>query len=154
MKHKKPENVVTKIDARARHKARRLAVQALFQWNFTGEDIKTIEQQFGEEKGMKGVDIHYFHDLIYKVPTHQVELDELFTKYLDRAIDELNPVELAVIRIACYELKFRSEIPYRVVINEALELNKVYGAEDGYKYVNGVLDKVAHELRSSEIKDE
>jgi N utilization substance protein B len=137
--------------SRTRHLARKRAVQALYMWQMTGEDVSTIEQQFLLEQDMKNVDLKYFKELLHKVPEHVHELDDHIAPLLDRPFQELDPVECAIMRLGAYELRFRLDIPYRVVINEGVELTKIFGAEDGHKYVNSILDRVAKKLRTIEI---
>lgn len=138
--------------SRKRSQARHLAVQAIYQWQMAGQDIHDIVDQFLEEQDLKSFEIAYFQDLLSGVPTNLRELDDLLKPALDRAIESVDPVERAVLRLGVYELRFKTEVPYRVVINEAVELAKVFGAEQGHKYVNGVLDKVAKQVRAVEIK--
>ncbi len=135
----------------ARKKARTLAMQALYQWAMSGSELHVIEIQYTEHNDFSKVEIDYFKELLYQVPKQLTEVDESFEPYLDRALDELNPIELAVLRVACYELLKRLDVPYKVVINEALSLAKRFGSTSGHKYVNGVLDKVAKKLRATEI---
>jgi N utilization substance protein B len=120
-------------------------------WQMTGEDVSTIEQQFLLEQDMKNVDLKYFKELLHKVPAHVQELDDHIAPLLDRPFNELDPVECAIMRLGAYELQHRPDIPYKVVINEAVELTKIYGAEEGHKYVNSILDRVAKKLRSIEV---
>lgn len=138
--------------SRARSKARRCAMQALYQWQMAGQDVADIEKQFLAEHDLAGADLAYFSDLLHGVPRHGGDLDEHFRALLDRSVDSLDPVELAVLRIGVYELLQHPEIPYRVIINEAVELAKTFGADQSHRYINGVLDKVARELRGTEIK--
>lgn len=135
-----------------RSQARRHAVQAIYQWQMVGHDVAEIINQFLEEKDINGFEVPYFRDLLQGVPTHLGELDELLKPALDRAIESVDPVERAVLRLGVYELRYKPEVPYRVVINEAVELAKVFGAEQGHRYVNGVLDQVAKQVRAVEIK--
>jgi len=135
-----------------RTQARHLAVQAIYQWQMAGQDIHEIVDQFLEEQDLDSFEIAYFQDLLGGVPTNLRELDDLLKPALDRAIESVDPVERAVLRLGVYELRFKPEVPYRVVINEAVELAKVFGAEQGHKYVNGVLDQVAKKVRAVEIK--
>jgi N utilization substance protein B len=135
-----------------RSQARRHAVQAIYQWQMTGQDVAEIVNQFLDEQQPTDFDVTYFQDLLRGVPAHLEELDELLKPALDRAIESVDPVERAVLRLGAYELCHKSEIPYRVVINEAVELAKVFGAEQGHKYVNGVLDRVAKQVRAVEIE--
>ena len=135
-----------------RKKARRYAVQAIYQWHLSGNAIKEIELQFLESINAKKVDIAYFQDILVNTLTGMDEIDETITPILDRKFSEINPVELAILRLACYELKSRIDIPYKVVINEALELTKTFGASEGHKFVNGILDKLAKQIRTTETK--
>jgi len=136
----------------ARTKARRNAVQALYQWQLVGQDLAEIEAQFLAEYDMNKVDVEYFKELFREVPLHLHELDDHLIPFLDRPVDEVDPVERAILRLAAYELEFRLDVPYRAVINEAIELAKRFGAEHGHKYVNGIVDQVAKKLRAAEIK--
>ena len=135
----------------SRHMARQAAIQALYQWQLTSQQPEDIEQHFINDHELKGVDVEYFHQLVRKIPLHRHELDDHLAPHLDRAIDEVDPVERAILRVGAYELEFLLEIPYKVVINEAVELAKTFGAEHGHKYVNAILDKVATKLRAAEI---
>jgi len=141
-----------KMNPTARRKARRFAVQALYQWHMGGDALSNIEAQFRVDNDMKKVDGDYFHELLHEVPSHLTELDELVVPYLDREMHQLDPVELAIFRISTYELKYRVDVPYKVVINEAIELAKIFGATESHKYINGVLDKLAARVRLAEIK--
>jgi N utilization substance protein B len=138
--------------SRARSLARQRALQALYQWQMTGQDLADIDKQFMEEQDMQKVEKKYFHELLHRIPTCLSELDALSGEVLDRGIEQVDPVERAILRIGIYELKHRIDIPYRVVINEAVELAKIFGAEQGHKYINGILDKVAQKVRAIEIK--
>ena len=138
--------------SRQRSKARSIAVQAIYQWQLAGQNVQDIVNQFLAEHSGKKVDLDYFRDLVQGVPNNLSRLDEALADHLDRSINSVDPVERAVLRIAVYELVDHPEIPYRVVINEAIELAKVFGAEQGHKYVNGVLDKAAKTLRPVEVK--
>jgi len=133
-----------------RKKARKYAVQGIYQWHLSGNPIKDIEFQFLETINSKKVDVPYFQEILVNCLTSITEIDELLTPNVNRDLSEVNPVELAVIRLATYELKNRIDVPYKVVINEALELTKTFGAEEGHRFVNGVLDKMAKELRPTE----
>jgi N utilization substance protein B len=138
--------------SRGRSLARERAMQALYQWQMTGENLADIEQQFLDEQDMKSVDKGYFKELLHEVPKHIDEFDVLSKDLLSRPIEQVDPVERAILRIGLYELQHRVDIPYRVVINEAVELAKSYGAEAGHKFVNGTLDKAAKSLREVEVK--
>lgn len=140
------------ISFNGRKKARRYAVQALYGWSMTQNDLAEIEDFILSEHQDEIFDKDYFSDLIFNITQNVQEIDTIMEPLLSRKLEELDFVELAVLRIAVYELKNRPEIPYRVVINEALNLTKTFGATDGYKFVNGVLDKLAKILRSVEIR--
>lgn len=142
------------ITLKARKKARTLAMQALYQWALSGTALSQIEKEFQEQHDMLKVDSDYFHTLLFQIPKHLSEVDEAFTPHLDRKIEELNPVELTILRLGTYELLYRLELPYKVVIKESVSLTKTFGAEDGYKYVNAVLDKVARYLRKTEMQSD
>ncbi len=135
----------------ARTRARRTALQALYQWDLGRQDLRDIEVQFLGAQDMRKVDIHYFRELLHEVPARLDELDAEITPFLDRPTKQLDPIERAILRIGAYELKCRLEIPWRVVINEAIELAKMFGAEQSHKYVNGILDKAATQLRPVEM---
>ncbi len=139
--------------SRARSRARWFAVQALYQWQLAGQNLSDIEQQFLAEEEIGKCDVEYFLELLHQIPKHLDELDGHLRPFLDRPIGEVDPVERAILRIGVYELAFRPDLPYRVVINEAVERAKTFGAEQGHKFVNGVLDKVAKELRAAEMRD-
>ena len=130
-----------------RHKARYFAVQAVYQWQFDTALVEEINARFNVNNNPKKVDIEYFSELLSGVVKHLLVIDEHIKPFLDRDIKDLDPVELAILRIATYELLFRLDVPYKVVINEALELAKVFGSKEGFKYVNGVLDHVAKKNR-------
>lgn len=137
--------------AKARGKARRLAMQAIYQWQMTGDDITGIEKQFAEENGMSSVDVDYFSELVNGSTGNTSEIDKLLENYMDRVVSSVDPVERAILRLACYELLKRLDVPYRVVINEAVTLTKKFCAVQSHTFVNAVLDKVAHELRAAEM---
>lgn len=123
-----------------RHNARCYAMQAIYQWQFTQQNVDEIIQTFQDENDFQHVDESYFKELVSGVVKEIHEVDITLQPYLDREIQDLNPVELAILRLATYELLYRPDIPYRVVINEAVEIAKEYGSVEGYKYINGVLD--------------
>lgn len=135
----------------ARSLARRAAVQALYQWQMTGLDLSEIERQFVEEHGMAQADLAFFRDLLHGVPKNLNALDAALAEFLDRSIASVDLVERAVLRMGCYELLFRPETPYRVILNEAIKFAKEFGSVQGYRYVNGILDKVALRCRASEV---
>ena len=136
-----------------RQKARKFALQALYQWHLTKDDIVKIEEQFltKDIKDLTKVDVVYFNELLRGVPTNLDSIDSAIQPYLKRGIKEVDPIELSVLRIAFYELSHRPDIPFKVVINEALDLTKTFGSEEGYKFINSVLDRAANELRVAEI---
>ncbi|HLQ24320.1 MAG TPA: transcription antitermination factor NusB [Acidiferrobacterales bacterium] len=136
----------------SRNRARRAAVQALYQWQLTQQRPEEIESHFINDHELRGVDLDYFHHLVREIPLHLHELDDHLNPHLDRAINEIDPVERAILRIGAFEFEFHPEIPYKVVLNEAVELAKTFGAEHGHRFVNAVLDKVAVKLRADEIK--
>ena len=138
------------VNFKMRKKARLLAMQAIYQWQMSGNELHVIELQFNQHNDVLKVDMDYFKDLLYGIPQHLSEIDSVFTKQLDRTIDELTPIELAVLRLSVFELIKRLDIPYKVVINEALSLTRKFGSTCGYKYVNAVLDKVAKDVRQIE----
>jgi N utilization substance protein B len=134
-----------------RHRARQAAVQALYQWQLTEQPPERIEEHFILDHEMHNVDMDYFHHLVQEIPLHHSELDDHISPHLDRNLAEVDPVERAILRLGVFEFGFHPEIPYKVVLNEAVELAKTFGAEHGHKYVNAILDKVAAKLRAAEI---
>ncbi len=136
----------------ARHKARRLATQALYAWQMSGQDLVDLDEQIRLDHDMSKVDQEYFDELLHKIPANIQELDAHIIPLLDRDLDKVDPIERAILRLGAYEMVFRLDVPYRVVINEGVELAKTFGAEDGHKFVNGILDGVARKLRAVEIK--
>jgi transcription antitermination protein NusB len=140
--------------SRQRSKARSLAVQAVYQWQMAGQGVQDIVNHFLTEHAGKKMDVDYFRELVEGVPGNLARIDEGLAPHVDRSIQSVDPVERAILRIGAYELLCHPEIPYRVVINEAIELAKVFGAEQGHRYVNGVLDKAAKTLRPLEMAAE
>ncbi len=138
--------------SRKRSRARSRAVQAIYQWQMTGQEIGEICEQFVADHPMNGVDVDYFRELVHGVVQHHHSLDDELTPCLDRDLQLVDPVERAILRLGTWELLRRPDIPYRVVIDEAVELAKSFGGEAGHKFVNGVLDKVASRLRDAEVK--
>ena len=133
-----------------KQRSRARVVQALYQWLTSGGEIVQIEQQFLNQKEGK-ISKAFFSNLILNIPKNISVLDEIIEPSLDRDFSELGPTEKAVMYLAVYELKFQTEVPYKVVINEAVELTKLYGADGAYKLINTSLDKIAQELRSLEL---
>lgn len=131
----------------ARRKARILALQAVYSWQLSGNPVADIEQQMLIENDVSKVDVEYFKDLARGVAINVKQLDELVKPHLSRPFEDLDEVERAVLRLSAYELKFREDVPYKVAINEGIELAKIFGAEDSHKFVNGVLDKAVKAVR-------
>ena len=134
-----------------RRRARRMAVQALYQWQIAGHTAAEIVTQFAEHASKKA-DFAYFRELTEGVISTCSHLDEQLQPQLSRALSGVDPVERAILRLAAYELSQRPDIPYKVIINESVEMAKTYGAEQGHRFVNGVLDKTARVLRPQECK--
>jgi N utilization substance protein B len=134
-----------------RHRAREFALQGLYQWLLNNEPAKTVVNNIRAAHGFDKADGDFFAALLYGAIEQSVELREAFAPLVDRGIAELSPIEHAVLLLGAFELKNHPEIPYRVVINEAVELTKSFGGIDGHKYVNGVLDKLAPRLRADEV---
>jgi N utilization substance protein B len=133
-----------------KQRSRARAVQALYQWLTSGGEIVQIEQQFLNQKEGK-ISKAFFSNLILNIPKNISVLDEIIEPSLDRDFSELGPTEKAVMYLAVYELKFQTEVPYKVIINEAVELTKLYGADGAYKLINTSLDKIAQKLRTLEL---
>jgi len=131
--------------------SRKLAMQGLYQWRVAGGTAEAIEAQLRDGKEFAKTDQDFFSDLLRGALAKAAELEQQIQPYLDRPLKELSPVEFAILLLGTYELADHPEIPYRTVINEAVELAKTYGGTDGHKYVNGVLDKLAAKLRTSEV---
>lgn len=144
-------NKTPKFNPHARRKARRLLLQAIYQWQMAETSLPELASQYAQDELMVTADIDYFQTLLQAIPAKSTELDQELTPCLDRPLAELDPIELAVLRIGAYELMERLEIPYRVIINEAVELAKTFGATEGHKYINGVLDRLARKWRASEL---
>ncbi|UTF59698.1 transcription antitermination factor NusB [Gilvimarinus sp. DA14] len=143
----------TGISPSARRKARHYAMQGLYQWKMSGNSVNVIEASFRTDYDMKNVDIAYFHELLHQVPAKLDQVEEVYVPHLqERSGEELDPITEALLRLAAYELKFRIDVPYKVVINEAVALAKKFGATDSHKFVNGVLDRAAAQVRALEVK--
>lgn len=153
---------------KARRNARHFAVQAVYSWQLTGADIANIEEQFvtgGHEFEVeehrekapkmteKDTDLDYFRDLLTGVVLHHSELDSKMRPYLSRPLQDLDQMELAILRIALYELTKRGDVPFKVVINEAIELGKTFATDDSHKFINGVLDKAAPIVRVKKTEE-
>ena len=136
----------------ARRRSRELATQGLYQWLLSGEEAGVIDAHMREQEGFEKCDAGHFERLLHGCIAEAADLDALLTRHVDRKTAHLSPIEHGVLMIGSYELKHCIEIPYKVAINEAVELAKSFGGTDGYKYVNGVLDKAAAELRPVEVE--
>lgn len=136
-----------------RHRAREFALQGIYQWLLNNEDSGSIDAHIREAHSFEKADREHFDTLLHGAIKQSIQLREDFAPLIDRDIAELSPIEHAVLLIGAFELKNQIEIPYRVVINEAVELTKSFGGQDGHKYVNGVLDKLAGKLRQTEISN-
>ena len=134
-----------------KRRARKLALQSLYQWHMSGTDVSEIEAQFRVANNMEKVDAVYFCHLLYGVSSHLKQLEDAFTPWLDRPIQSLNPIELTVLRLSVFELLHCPEIPYRVVLDESVSLTKAFGSQDGHRYVNGFLHHLAKEIRAIEM---
>ncbi|MFQ3171331.1 MAG: N utilization substance protein B [Oleispira sp.] len=141
-----------KASPAARRKARSFALQAIYQWHMAGANLAKIEAEFRADNDMSKVDLEYFHEILHGVPRELSALDNIISPLLDRNTEKMTPVELSILRLATYEMIHRIDVPYKVVINEAVELAKTFGATDGHKYVNGVVDKIAQQVRTVEVK--
>jgi N utilization substance protein B len=144
-KEKKPSR------SQMRSASRRLALQAVYQWQMNKSAVSEIETQFVMDQDMDSCDKVYFHETLQGVTANAKKLDNLFEELLDRPLSELDPIELAIMRIGSFELSERLDVPYRVAINESVELAKGFGATESHKYVNGILDKLAQRVRREEI---
>ena len=145
---RKPANPL----AAKRHKARHYAMQALYQWHMAGASLAEIEAEFRADYDFDKVDGDYFHDLLHEIPAEVDSIEALFEPFMvERSLEELDPIERALLRIGTFELMSRIDVPYKVVINEAVNLAKKFGASESHKFINGVLDQVAHQQRSVEV---
>lgn len=135
----------------ARRRARHYGLQALYQWQLTRTALGDIEAQFRTDYDFRQADLSFFQELLHHVPAQLTELEAVFAAFLDRPVADLDPIELNLLRMGTWELARRIDVPYRVVINEYVSLAKKFGATDGHRYINGVLDQVARQLRHVEI---
>ncbi len=138
--------------AKARGKSRRFVMQAIYQWQMTGDSITDIKQQFFDENNFSVIDSAYFSELVSGVVSSISELDPILEKYMTRSIESVDPVERSILRLATYEFIYRLDVPYRVILNEAISITKEYCAENSHTFVNAVLDKVAKEIRHVEVQ--
>ncbi|WP_407412566.1 transcription antitermination factor NusB [Acinetobacter sp.] len=134
----------------AKRKARRFAVQGIYEWQMSHNPVHEIEARTRADNAMHKVDLGYYHELLTQVVANSASLDKLLIPVLDRELTALDGVELATLRLGAYELQEHLEIPYRVVLDEAIELAKHFGGADSHKYINGVLDRLATTLRAAE----
>ncbi|MCB1679624.1 MAG: transcription antitermination factor NusB [Halioglobus sp.] len=137
--------------AAARRKARHYAMQALYQWYMAGAAVSAIEAEFRTDYDFEHVDLAYFQALLHGVPACVDQLEERLAPLLDRQLDDLDPIERTLLRMGVFELEQRIDVPYKVVINEQVALAKKFGATASHKYINGVLDRAARQLRKVEI---
>src|SRR5690606_13767667 len=136
-----------------RSRARHYAMQALYQWAVSRNPLTIIEAEFHADNDMSKVDVEYFHELVHQVPASLAVIETDFLPFVtDLTLEKIDPITLALLRMGTYELRFRLDVPYKVVINEALRLAKKFGATDSYKFINGVLDRVAARLRAAEVQ--
>lgn len=129
-----------------RRRARECAVQALYSWHISQNPVSEIELHFIADQDMNGVDMPYFRKLLRGATENIEQIDGSLLPFLDRALNELDPIELTILRISAYELRFELDVPYKVAINEGIEVAKTFGSDDSHKYINGVLDKLAPSL--------
>nr|WP_314877092.1 transcription antitermination factor NusB [uncultured Pseudomonas sp.] len=148
----KPADAGKPSKSAKRREARKLATQALYQWHMAKQSLNEIEAQFRVDNDFSDIDGAYFREILHGVPAKKDDIDAALKPVLDTPLEELDPVELAVLRLSTWEFLMRVDVPYRVVINEGVELAKIFGATDGHKFVNGVLDKMAPLVREAEVK--
>ena len=148
MSEAKPNNPAKSL----RHRARELAMQGVYEWRLSGKNAKLIENGTRDEKSLGRYDTDFFGQLLNGAIAEHEALSVLIAPHLDRTVKELSPVEFSVLLLGAFELMHHPEVPYRVVINEAVELAKTFGGSDGHKFVNGVLDKLAAQVRTAEVK--
>jgi len=140
------------IDPVLRSRARRRALQAIYAWQISGGTADQVIAQFAHEQAHEIADLSYFEDLVRGVLKQKADIDGALAGFLDRGVEEVDAIERAALRIATYELRHRPDVPYRVVINEAIDTTKRFGSEHGHTYVNGVLDHAAAAWRTAEFE--
>ena len=145
-----PKEIARGTGSRARSLARKLVMQALYQWQMTQQPAVEIKQQILESEDSAGVDEDHFVELLTQIIARQEEIKTALKPFVDRPLEQLDPVEAAILMVGLYEMKNRLDIPYRVVINEGVDLCKRFGATDAHKYINAVLDRAAKEIRAAE----
>lgn len=149
MKHARTDG----IDPAARSRSRRRALQAVYAWQLSHTPVEKVLEQFSNEQDMEIADLPYFEALVRGVINGHKALDQALSMYVDRPMEHVDPIERAVLRLAAFEMRDRLDVPYRVIINEAIEIAKRFGSDHGHTYVNGVLDQAAGQWRSVEIKN-
>lgn len=149
---KKPAGKPPARPKSTRRRSREVALQGLYEWLLSGADAGVIEAHMREQEGFDKIDTAHFDALLHGCINEAADLDGVLSRHVDRKTTELSPIEHAVLMIGAYELKHCIDVPYKVAINEAVELAKSFGGTDGHKYVNGVLDKAAAELRAVEVQ--
>lgn len=142
---------MSKSTPAARSKARRFALQGLYQIKLSECSAADVEEQYTQDHDMKRVDTDYLHELLTGINKHQEQIDSVIASKIDRRFDELDPIEAAILRIGAFEMIHRVDVPYRVVINESVELAHSFGASESHRYVNSILDAIAHDYRAVEI---
>jgi N utilization substance protein B len=140
------------MDPQLRKRARRRAVQAIYAWQMSGNDMASVLRDFAHEQDMEQADLDYFHALTRGVEVQCEALDEALAPLLDRTIEQVDPIERAILRLAAFELRNRPDVPYRVSLNEAIDLAKRFGSDQGHTFVNGVLDQAAKAWRGEEYR--
>ena len=148
----RPSRPRTGVDPVLRARARRRALQAVYAWQISGGNAQAVIAQFAHEQAHEIADLEYFEDLVRGVLAERAGLDAALAPHLDRGVEEVDAIERAVLRLAAYELLHRPDVPYRVVLNEAIEIAKRFGSEHGHTYVNGVLDQASAEWRAIEVQ--
>lgn len=132
-----------------RHNARRAAVQALYQWDLTQQAADDIEAKFSQIHDMQNIDKRYLREILREVPNVAEELEKSIEPHIDRDFASLDPVERAILRVGTYELVYKPDVPTKVVINEMIELAKTFGADHSFRFINGVMDKIARQVRAA-----
>lgn len=138
--------MTTQVKVSPRRRARECAVQAIYSWQISQNSIEQVELSFVTDQDMKGVDMPYFRKLFRGVAENIEAVDNSLRPFLDRKEEDVDPIERSILRLSAYELKFELDVPYKVVINEGIEVAKVFGSDDSHKYINGVLDQLAPAL--------
>lgn len=150
MTEEAPKEIPRGTGSRARSLARKLAMQALYQWQLTQQDADEIKQQYLESDDSAGVDEDHFVELVTQIIARHEQISTVLKPFVDRPLEQLDPVEAGILMVGIYEMQNRLDIPYRVVINEGVDLCKRFGATDAHKYINAVLDRAAREIRAAE----